>query len=817
MEYEDGKVNLDSLIVSANQNTSKRRRNEATTRLHLIDRLFFDCLGWQREDCVAEERIGGQYIDYALRCPECLLVVEAKREGVYFELPIGKSRQKQTIKFFLDNFPRVYKAIEQATVYCQCHGAPYGAVCNGHQVIAFVASRVDGRPPLDGKALVFDSLENLDQNFFLAWQCLSKSGVMSRRLSMELQDVSFAPVPDKLSRRITGYPGFKRRNDLQTDLMILGDLFIEDVVSVGQNEGEKEFLKECYCESGALSQYATISKDILRARYSSLFQEQTEVPSLVPVTSKKGLSPDFIAKSLTRRPILLIGDIGVGKTTFIKHLYQVRNPEVFANAMVFYIDFGHKPVLEQDLRSFIEAEIVSQLRDIYHIDIEERSFVRGVLHGDIQRFDKSIWGDIRETNPTEFAQKQIEHIAEKVRDRESYVAKCLNHIERGHRKQLVLFLDNVDQRSYDFQNQAFVVAESMADSWPVAVFVSIRPETFYRSRISGAIGAYHPRAFTIAPPRVDEVITKRLTYGLKLLESDRLLVPGGVRVESGKLADYIRILIHSFTTNLYLMQFLDNMVGGNIRLALTFVRQFIGSGHVDTAKILGIYEDQGSYLVPLHEFIRAVAYGDHEYYSPDMSEIINLFDISTPDGREHFLSPVLLAQLDHWSQHSTSRGFVQVSDIYAYAQGIGFGPHQIDRVIRRLLSRNLIELPTKTRGDDKPVPASHYRITTVGSYYVRRLIRQFTYVDAMVVDTPIVDEGFRDRILDAITIADRLARADLFCGYLDAQWHSLSDQELPFSWPSVRWSLSKNIEYITGKISIREDSPPIDEPDGGEH
>lgn len=811
MEYEDGKKNLGNLIIWADQNTDKRSRNEATTRLHLIDRLFFECLGWQHEDCTAEERVNGKYIDYSFRCPECLLVVEAKKEGVYFELPVGKSRQKQDIKFFLDNFPKVYKAIEQATGYCQSHGTPYGAVCNGHQLIIFVASRTDGCPPLDGKVLVFDSLPNLHQNFLLVWQCLSKSGIMSRHLSIDLQDISIAPVPDKLSRTIAGYPGFKRRNDLQTDLQILGELFLEDIANLGMNGNEQEFLKECYCESGALSQYATISKNLLRARYSSIFQDQAEGPSLTPVTTKKGLSPYFIAKSLSQRPILLIGDIGVGKTMFIKHLYQVREPEVFANALVFYIDFGHKPTLEKDLRTFIETEIVAQLLEKHNINIEERNFVHGVLHRAIEFFDKGIYCDIKETNPAEFRQKQVEFIAEKLRDRDSYLRSCLNHIERGHKKQLVIFLDNVDQRSYEFQDQAFLVAESIAENWPVTVFISIRPETFYRSKVSGTISAYHPRAFTIAPPRVDKVVNRRLVYGLKLLERGQSLLSGDVHVKSERLGNYIKVLIHSFSNNLHLMQFLDNMVGGNIRLALSFVGVFIGSGHVDTGKILDIFKVQGSYLVPLHEFIRAVTYGDHEYYSPDASEIMNLFDISTPDGREHFLSPILLAQLDRWSQHSTSDGFVPVSDIYAYAQSVGFNPYQIDWAIKRLLRRNLIELPTKAREAERLVPTSHYRITTTGSYYVRKLIRQFTYVDAMVVDTPIVDKDLRDKIDDVVLITDRLARADLFCEYLDAQWQVLSDQKLSFSWPSVRWSIAKDIEYIIGKISIREDSPPTDE------
>ncbi len=102
MEYEDGKKNLGELVIWADENTDKRSQNEATTRLHLIDRLFFECLDWEREDCTAEERVNGNYIDYSFRCPECLLAFEAKKEDSYFELPVGKSVLKQTAKKVLD-------------------------------------------------------------------------------------------------------------------------------------------------------------------------------------------------------------------------------------------------------------------------------------------------------------------------------------------------------------------------------------------------------------------------------------------------------------------------------------------------------------------------------------------------------------------------------------------------------------------------------------------------------------------------------------------------------------------------------------------
>ena len=52
------------------------------------------------------------------------------------------------------------------------------------------------------------------------------------------------------------------------------------------------------------------------------------------------------------------------------------------------------------------------------------------------------------------------------------------------------------------------------------------------------------------------------------------------------------------------------MSAGNVRLALDLVRQFFGSGHINTQKILDIYHRSGGYRIPLHEFLRAIIYDD---------------------------------------------------------------------------------------------------------------------------------------------------------------------------------------------------------------
>jgi hypothetical protein len=56
----------------------------------------------------------------------------------------------------------------------------------------------------------------------------------------------------------------------------------------GRRNGLRQFFEECYCESGALSQHAMVSKQILTARYASLFPPAEQSPALTPVNSGPG-------------------------------------------------------------------------------------------------------------------------------------------------------------------------------------------------------------------------------------------------------------------------------------------------------------------------------------------------------------------------------------------------------------------------------------------------------------------------------------------------------------------------------------------------
>jgi hypothetical protein len=366
----------------------------------------------------------------------------------------------------------------------------------------------------------------------------------------------------------------------------------------------------------------------------------------------------------------------------------------------------------------------------------------------------------------------------------------------------VVFLDNIDQRDFDCQEKIFLIGQSLAETWPATVFLSLRPDTFFRSRSVGSLTAYQPRVFTIEPPEIGNVIKKRLKFCEELVTSPEhrhRLLPDALEEQGKRLADYLRILEDSFASRSDLVELVENLAGGNAREALGFLNTFVGSGHVDTHKILDIAGDEGRYWVPLHEFVRAITYGDYRYYDPTASPLANVLEISSPDPREHFLSPLTLAHIERVGEVGQVEGFVGMDRIMDFGQGLGFTPSQVEFAVRHGENKRLLQRSPRV-GDEI---ARRYRITTVGAYTYKRLMGTFVYLDAVVVDTPIVDSAAAEQIDDCHEIEDRVKRSRVFRNYLNACWEPFERRESPFDWLAVSQALDKDYERIDRTLAKR--------------
>ena len=138
--------------------------NEANTRFHFIDELLINCLGWPKSTISVEHFQGGEYTDYMLSDPTSV-IWEAKKEGKYFELPANiLGRPIQSLPSIMAVSEEAESAIKQVYQYCTNRGVEVAVVCNGRQLIAFLAIRI-GQPPLEGNALVFRDHKHMVTDF----------------------------------------------------------------------------------------------------------------------------------------------------------------------------------------------------------------------------------------------------------------------------------------------------------------------------------------------------------------------------------------------------------------------------------------------------------------------------------------------------------------------------------------------------------------------------------------------------------------------------------------------------------------------------
>lgn len=784
-EFERGVEALRALAA----NPVDAAMNEATTRRQLVDALLRDVLGWPSDQVICEEHVDGDYLDYTLAVPHARVVLEAKRSGYTFEAPAGTASGRIALSSVRDHSDKNRAAIDQVLGYCQERGVGLAALSNGHQLLLFLGSRSDGLKPRDGKAVFYSSLDDMLAGANELWDYLSFAGVSRGDLMRSLSTrATTAPPPPPLSSRITSYPGFRIGSEMETDLRILGDLFIQDVVR--EESITDEFLIDCYCSSGALSQYAVVSKEILRTRYEVL----DAAVNTESARDRRGPNPNLtdgvIAGAIARRPIVLVGDVGVGKSIFLKHLFRVDVKDILDRTVVFYVDFLKHSGLVEDVSDYIVSAVAKGLLESLDLHIRERSFVRAVYKREIDDFKQGIYGDLEETNPDVYALKQLEMLEGHLADALTHTQRALAHLQATRRMNFVVVLDNVDQHQPSFQERIFVAGQSLADTWPVAVFISLRPDTFHQSRRAGALAAYQPRVFTVSPPRSDLVITKRLEFARKeLLQAGRLPgFPAGLTLDSDSLVVYIDVLLDAFASNGPLVELVDNLSSGNTRRALDFVSTFVGSGYVQTSRILDAQRTGRPYVVPLHEFVRAILYGDHKYYDPSTSPVPNLFSVSTNDPREHFLLPLMLASTQAMGERETG-GFADLNSVTQELQRLGYSPEQTEFQLARAIDSSLVEL--NEQGD----AGTLVRVMAAGGYLHKKLASSFPYLDAVVVDTPILDPTARASIRDVFDIEDRIARTESFMNYLTECW-PFGDDPLAFAWPTVVSDWEHAIENV---------------------
>lgn len=786
-EMTEGKRRLSEILDAFP--ASSAHWNEAQNRFQFVDRLLIECLGWEKPNIDVESRGEDNKIaDYVLgRPPKAIL--EAKREAIVFDaLPDSSGKRARKLRPLIESCSAFADAVHQVIPYCALRGAQIGIVCNGPQLAIFQAISI-GSSPVDGECFLFNGVDSYIDEFPLLWTLLSPEGVSENQAYRRLAEHRNPRIPPKASASIPDPTGYRYRNHFQENLRELSSILLEEIEDNPQLRAD--FYRDCYVPLEANNRHLLLSKRIINARYSRAAGDGSSPSALEGLTKineggELELGGAAFSAAGSSRPIVVIGDVGVGKSSFFQNLQQGLVTSEGAETYFLNVDLGLKANLAASLKEYVLTEIPRVLRHEYDVDIDAADFVNAIYHLDLLDFDRSVKGQLKAINEPAYQLERINFLASKVEQRDRHLHASVGHLVQGRHKRIVLVLDNADQRTFEIQQEAFLIAQELAATRNVLVFVALRPSTFYLSKTTGALAAYQNRVFTISPPPADEVIQRRLTFALRVAEGK--VAPQAltkIRLQLANVVAFLQATLRSIRTNDSIRQFLSNITGGNTRAVIELTQAFFGSPNVDSRKIVEIESDQGNYVVPLHEFTKHALLGEYAYFNAHSSQVAcNLYDVSAADPREHFLASLIIAYLGAVNVAADKDGYVPGERIVAEMMRLGFLEDQIRATLRRLATKRLIETP---HGHFRELPVQEsilpedfpFRGTSIGVYHLRAWTGSFSYLDAVAIDTPIFDQEPRDlitRLSASFDIRDRLKKAETFRNYLEVQWDTANLQ-----------------------------------------
>jgi hypothetical protein len=750
--------------------------NEAATRLKIIDDVIRTVLAWTVADIHPEERVSEdgktKYVDYIIRTANTAIVIEAKRVGSAFDIGSAPDRRVQLTPGFVKG--ELGDAIIQARDYGRAKSIPFAVVTNGHQWVIFPSTRTDQIEFNKSSAIVFDSLESaLGTNVDYFVSLLSRDGVVDGFLEREL----IGRTEDQLQER-------RLKNVIQKDVVRppnpIYHLIENEVVDcfadtiVGRS---KEFLELCYVPTPDRTKFDSRIKMHLRRR-DALFSTRVHRPLRDRESGAVKKAIEGAARNNRSLALLVLGSVGAGKTTYLTYTRQVVTDEFFATRK----DREYPHWIYVDLRAVpgggrpIDA-IYSSIFEYFRADDFFSSWDRAIRSAYKDEIDSLRRGPLSliASSEEEFKKRLSDVVMNDYNNVKPYVDKLIRYA--SSKQPVFLVIDNVDQfESEEFQGQVFADAISFASRFNINLVLAMREDTFVRHRNHSSFDAFDFDPLSIEPPEITAVLSKRFLVLRKALEgkSGYFTAENGARFDVDDLSVFADIVQRS-VLGTEIGTRIEVLANKDVRLALRMTREFLERGYTEPAKAISLHRNKGQYVLPRHEAFRAILLGNQNVYSEAFSVIGNPFDSRLSRSSSQMLRMFVLSGLVKFGSDATAE-FVEGAAIRDVCRKLGYGDAAVSKVVDDLCRLRFCQ----TASHEAPGFGSSFFATRLGGHIVRELIADFTFLEAMLMDTFISHDGLWDSLKELSRAIgnerDTVRRINLRVERIRKFWKNLSDQ-----------------------------------------
>ena len=466
-------------------------------------------------------------------------------------------------------------------------------------------------------------------------------------------------------------------------------------------------------------------------------------------------------KQLEHQVLLIVGSVGVGKTTFIDHLQYAALPQDLMETTVWVrVNMNTAPASPNEIYTWLRTQIILGCRSAYpQIDFDELDVIKSVFSVEVRKFEKGI-GSLYAGDQQQYNEKLAERLHELSNDLHQQAVAYTRYCSTERGKLLVIVVDNCDKRTLDQQLLMFEVAQWTQKEFRSLVILPLREETYDNHRDKPPLDtALKDLVFRIEPPMFHHVLVSRVQIALNELKKSgdktfRYELPNGFHVEypQSDKAFYLTTIVHAiFEHDRQVRRLILGLSGRNIRRALEMFLEFCTSGHITEDIIFRIRQAEGQFLLPLHLVERVLLRMNRRFYDSDRSYVKNLLAIDQKDPRPNHFSRLMILRwlFGKFSQQGGAgmKGYFPIRQLIDDLAMFGLEPAIIRRDTEYLAKAHCIV--TEDFRDEGLTDEDLIRLAPAGFVHLD-LMTSVTYLAAIAEDTWFFEEAPARRIADRI-------------------------------------------------------------------
>jgi len=731
---------IEDILRKISVSADGRELNEATTRHRIIDTILHDILAWPKSKITCEDNNSAGRSDYVLKneLNEIILIIEAKKEGIYFNLPhIFKTKPQITTIKKISSDNNISEALTQARNYCLAQGSRFGAITNGHEWIVFISFE-DGKKWENLTCYIIPHITDFSKHYteihsFMSYTAICRENSLSMHLSQRRHSIlpKFSP-----SLAIKCLDFEIKKNRLASKLKPIVLRFFDNI-----SPQERIFMEKCYVIPKQYSRNFSGFSDIILDRINPFFEEYNVKNFYADEDGGKfGKEVEHkVTKKYRGDVVVIFGGKGAGKSTFIKKFFYHSPPSFIRNnAIIIFIDLLPCPEEKKLISSTIWKDVVFQL-DMDNLLSGDRTGLIALFN------DKFIIAQnqtLKGLDPkSQVYNEKLNSAIQRWKNDKKYVSKKLSEHWKIKNKEIIVIIDNTDQFTEKFQDFCFTISQEISNEIGCTTIIPMREERFYSSKIRGLLDAYHNNGFHLTSPSTQDVFKKRVRYVLNTLIDH----PNTLKLRESKTKDdlvkFFRILNKAFNeTNSQLNRFMTASSHGNIRFALDIFRDYILSGYLNVDEMLSI---NNLWTIQNHQVIKPMMTPNRFYYNETISHIPNIFQLRHSENSSHFTALRILNKL-YGVFTPRSPGFVSEPLLRKEFIDIFDMQNDYEQNMNVLLRYGIIE--ANNRFDYYCNEVDSVKLTTYGVYFFTELAKNFVYLDIVCSDCRVYSETLSNTI-----------------------------------------------------------------------